>query len=101
MEHIYKEAPEISSHSVIHEQQNYMPIKKIKVGRLTSVLNLLSTLKEFDSWVTSDPMLLGQLTFLSGVNFGQSDRRTFLLQLLGSLGVLGGQSLAMSAPGGI
>lgn len=58
-------------------------------------------LEELDGGVAADAVLLGQVGLLGGVDLRQSDLRALGLQLAGRFGVLGGQSFAVAAPGGV
>lgn len=67
----------------------------------TAVLHWRAAAEELQSGVATDGVLLGQLTLDGGIDLGQLDGRLLLGQLLGSLGVLGSQSFAVSAPWGV
>jgi len=67
----------------------------------TAVLHGSTAAEELQSGVAAHGILLGQLTLDGGIDLGQLDGRLLLGQLLGSLGVFGSQSLAVSAPWGV
>lgn len=70
------------------------------IGSLTStaVLHGGAAAEELQCGVSTDLVLLGELTLNGGIDLGKLDGRLLGGQLLGSLGVLGCQSLAVSAP---
>ena len=80
------------------------PGKKGRCHVLTCVLfggSCVSILEELDGGVASDTILLGQVRLFSGIHLGQSDLRTFGLQLPSCFGILRGQSLAVATPRGV
>jgi len=70
-------------------------------GAATAVLGGLAIAEELQGGVTTHLKLLGELALLGGVNLSESDVASLLFQSLGSLGVLGSEGLAVSAPRGV
>lgn len=73
------------------------------IGSLTStaVLDGSAAAEELQRGVATDLVLLGELTLNGSIDLGKLDGRLLGGQLLGSLGVFGSQSFAVSAPGSV
>jgi len=68
---------------------------------VTFVLHGRALAEELERGVAAHFEALGELAVFGGVHFGQLDWALLLLQLSGSLGVLGRQCFAVAAPGGV
>mmetsp|Transcript_7370 Transcript_7370/g.6614 ORF Transcript_7370/g.6614 Transcript_7370/m.6614 type:complete len:220 (+) Transcript_7370:806-1465(+) len=74
------------------------PAHDLVLGSASSILLLLTILKEVESWESSDAVLFGLLLVLGGVQLGDVVWGVVLSEPLGGLGVLWGQSFAMTTP---
>uniref|UniRef100_A0A8D8XM32 Uncharacterized protein n=1 Tax=Cacopsylla melanoneura TaxID=428564 RepID=A0A8D8XM32_9HEMI len=77
------------------------PVDNVFTGTSTTILNDGLLLEELECWVATDTVLFGERRVLCGVNLGQFDVVTVRGEALGSLGVLGNQLFAVTAPWGI
>ncbi len=68
------------------------------VGTRTLVLDRFPVAEELDGRVAAHFELLGELSLFRRVHLGELDLGAFILEFLGSGGVLGRQSFAVSAP---
>lgn len=64
----------------------------------TSVLDVAARAEELEGGVAAHAVLLGNVLMDGGIYLGQLDAGAFLLQLTGSLGILGSERLAVTAP---
>lgn len=64
----------------------------------TTVVIRFALAEDFQSWVASNIKLLCKLSFSSGIDFSQRNRRCALAELLGSLLIFWSKPFAVSTP---
>lgn len=77
------------------------PVDDLVGGAAAAVLHHLPIVPELQSGVAADFKLLGEISLLGGVHLAEQQRGALLGELRGRLGELGGERLAVAAPGSV